>query len=435
MQMALLSVLRLILLCFSQRAPVVTGFSLQSFLSSRSVPQFKRVTTVNNVRNGIRPADPPALSMGQPASNAGPAAVAQMASTWAIPQAISFDASLPVDGTISNGASGAAASTLPAPVTAATAATSSGTGGPNSFFELMTTAPDFTNEYEDSVPGFALTLAERLSMTSAVPMSRFAFYLPDPAGTVEPGYVLFCKSNNTVPIVSAFQARYATASNTSFHCVPEKHTINVSTPTDIDLSSKSSVLLQIAQQASPSSSTSTSLAFEVGVYPPTKVSGDMKPAYEVTDDMLLGSTGGDEPERKLLPNGLWIYKAGPGVKFHGLFPGTAAARPGMAPTLRETSLPLGPNPGGLSIDLPSKAEVQAEKQERETEEKQKERTQRNLKEVDDILHKAAKINREVGSSLEETKISLARASMVHAQVLSSKAYKLPEKLPDGDVFG
>jgi hypothetical protein len=426
MQMALLSILRLILLCLSQRAPVIAGFSLQSFLSSRAIPDYKQVTTVNNIRNGIRPAAPTMFFKPQP-SSAGPAAVADMHSTWAVPDnIIKFDAALPVDSQLPGSPVTSSGVTFAAPAATGTEtlATSSATDGPTAFFDLSTTAPDFTNEYEDSVPGFALTLAERLSMTTEVPMSRFAFYVPDPTGALQTGYVHFCKSNNTIPLVPAFAARYATAQNMSFHCKPVQHTINVTF--------QSSALLQTAGQRS--SSEPSSVTFEVGVYPPTGVSGDKKPSSVVSDDVVAGSVGRDEPERKLLPTGLWTYKAGPGVKFHGLFPGTTATLPGMPAALRETSLPLGPNPGGLGIDMPDKAEILAEHRQHQDEEKEKEREQRSLNEVDAILEKAAKENREVETSLEEQKLSLARASRAHAQVLNTAVYKLPNKLPDGDAL-
>merc|ERR1719375_772908 len=164
-----------------------------------------------------------------------------------------------------------------------------------------------------------------------------------------------------------------------------------------------------------------SLTFEVGVYPASGVFGDVKPAIQVAEEVTAIANSGDEPERKLLPTGLWEYKAGPGVKFHGLFPGTAASMPGAAFANRDTSLPLGPNPGGNGAEPapthPPGSAVEVEK-----------KRQAYFDNVDTVVHEAKQINTAVGNSLQELKDSLARASAVHAAWMNWDPYKPPAEL-------
>lgn len=271
-------------------------------------------------------------------------------------------------------------------------------------FEMRTTAPNILSEYDSSPAGLALTLADRLKWTTDVPVSRFAFWFPDPAATVDPSNVLFCEASNVEATAGAHTARYATSKNTTFSCQAKKHKMNA---TMVPIS-----MLETDAAMRP-------LTFEVGVYPASGLDGDTKPAIQVAEDIAGFSSSGDEPERTLLKTGLWTYKAGPGVKFHGLFPATSAAMPGTRfADPRETSLPLGPNPGGHGAMPPVKAPPGMGKDF----EMQKE----DLNNVDSIVHEANKINGQVSRSLQELKDSLARASAVHSAWMNTNVYELPD---------
>lgn len=273
-------------------------------------------------------------------------------------------------------------------------------------FEMMTTSPIFRDEYDSSVKGVALTLADRLMWATEVPMSRFAFWLPTPGGTMDASNVIFCESNNNEHLKGGWVSRFSTATNTTFRCEPQKHQLNATGP----------VLLQRTSTAEKAKS----LTFEVGVYPASGVSGDIKPAVQVAEELVEIANSGDEPERILQKTGLWSYKAGPGVKFHGLFPGSAAAMPGADFDQRDTSLPLGPNPGGHGAEpapkpLPGQSEANAMKE-------------AALADVDTVVHEAKQINMAVSNSLQELKDSLARASAVHAAWMTWNPYKPPADL-------
>lgn len=273
-------------------------------------------------------------------------------------------------------------------------------------FEMTTNAPIFTDEYESSVSGAALTLADRLMWATEVPMSRFAFWLPTPGGAVDASNVIFCESNNNEHLKGGWVSRFSTAANTTFKCEPQKHQMNRTTP----------VLLQRTSTAKKAKA----LTFEVGVYPASGVSGDIRPAIQVAEELVEVANGADEPERILHKTGLWTYTAGPGVKFHGLFPGTSAAMPGSDFDQRDTSLPLGPNPGGHGVEPtpkppPGQSEANAAKL-------------AALADVDTIVHEAQEINTKVGNSLQELKDSLARGSAVHAAWMNWNPYKPPAEL-------
>jgi hypothetical protein len=265
-------------------------------------------------------------------------------------------------------------------------------------FEITTTAQVFTNEFDSSPEGFALTIADRLKWATDVPLSRFAFWLPD---RTQPAVdkVLFCESNQNQGLMNAVSARFSTPNNMTFVCTRQTHTMNATGGVSF---------LQAAE----------TLTFEVGVYPATELHGDTKPAVTVVEEIVRDATGSDEPERKLLPTGLWTYKAGGGVKFHGLFPATLAAMPGAAfQEPRDTSLPLGPNPGGHGAKPrppPPPTAKEEEKQEVEY-----------FDTVDVVVKKAKDINDSVKNSLEELKNSLARASAVHSAWMNTNVYQLP----------
>jgi len=381
MQMALASALRNILLCFFAQVLLAPGFSVQSFLSHRSgaVPEDQRVGSVANVLSG------------------------------APIQRVQAPAPAPVPGA-SSGASSAASG-------AGGATSSNPAANPigarmwkiEATFEMMTSAPLFTDEYADSVQGVAVTLADRLMWATKVPMSRFAFWLPDPAASVDASSMQFCESNQAEGHAGGFVSRFSTATNTTYRCESQKHVMNATTP----------VLLQ----RSATTSKVTQLTFEVGVYPASGVSGDTKPAVQVAEELVDIANSADEPERILHKNGLWTYQAGAGVKFHGLLPASAAAMPGSPFNARDTSLPLGPNPGGHGALPPPKLPPGAG----EGVKREKERNA-YFANVDTTVHEAKEINTAVGNSLQELKDSLARASAVHAAWMNWNPYKPPADL-------
>lgn len=276
-------------------------------------------------------------------------------------------------------------------------------------FEMMTSAPVFTDEYADSVEGVALTLADRLMWTTDVPMSRFAFWLPDPAAS-DATSTIFCESNSNEAKAGGWLSRFSNSKNTTYHCEPQRHRMNATVPGQVFL------------QRIIATAKGTSLEFEVGVYPASGVSGDTKPAVQVVEELVEMANSGDEPERVLHKNGLWTYQAGPGVKFMGLLPGSAASMPGAPFNERDTSLPLGPNPGGHGAAPPPKPPPGAKAGDREKE--------RNayFATVDTTVHEAHEINTAVGNSLQELKDSLARASAVHNAWMNWNPYKPPAEL-------
>jgi len=386
MQMALPSALRNVLLCFLAQAFVAPGFSVHHLRSQ--IPDDRRVTTVAAITAGLPPQ--------RPAPPAPEAAAERRAAVAAPPGA----------------ASGSSASS---------SSSSTASGDPKvanlgarmwkieAVFEMTTTAPVFTDEFGNSVAGVALTLADRLMWATDVPLSRFAFWMPNPAATTDATNVIFCESSNNEHRAGGWQSRYSTQENTTYACEPQKHKMNATTP----------VLLQRSSAAQKA----TSLSFEVGVYPASGIGGDTKPGVQVAEMVAKIANSGDEPERILHKTGLWTYKAGPGVKFHGLFPGTAAAMPGTAFSKRDTSLPLGPNPGGHGTEPtptpPPGSAVVAEKS-----------RQAYFDTVDTVVHEAATINTNVGNSLQELKDSLARGSAVHAAWMTWNPYT-----PDPALIG
>lgn len=379
MQMALPGALRNVLLGLIAQTYLTLGFSVQSSFRSLRIPSDQRVTTVADYDAGLPPQRP-------------------QIDTAAKTDASSSDSS-------SSAADGGAGKT------SSTADSASPVGARmwkiEAMFEMRTTAPVFINEYSSSVGGVALTLADRLMWAADVPLSRFAFWLPDPSATVDANNVFFCESSNNEHSAGGWASRFSTQDNTTYRCEPQKHKMNSTTP----------VLLQrsrVEQKA-------TSLSFEVGVYPASGIFGDIKPAIQVAEEVAAIANSGDEPERKLLPTGLWSYKAGPGVKFHGLFPGTVASMPGAAFATRDTSLPLGPNPGGHGSEPapthPPGSAIEAEK-----------KRQAYFNNVDTVVHEAKEINTRVSNSLQELKESLARASAVHAAWMNWNPYKPPAEL-------
>jgi len=281
-------------------------------------------------------------------------------------------------------------------------------------FEMKTAAPVFMDEYQNSMEGLALTVADRLYWALEIPLSRFCFWFPDPAATTDASNVFFCKSKMTESEVGALSARWAGQINTTFTCSREKHQLNTSMP----------VLLQQTATAK------NGLTFEVGVYPPGGVSGDRKPGVQVATELVDYASGGGMPERKLLTTGLWTYKAGRGVKYQGLFPATTVSLPGTAfAKWRENSIPLGPNPGGHGAmpTLVKNAALEA-KIGNDALEAKKAKQAAYFANIDVVVHEATKINTEVRNSLQELKDSLARSSAVHSAWMNMKPYKLPADL-------
>lgn len=268
-------------------------------------------------------------------------------------------------------------------------------------FEMTTTAPDFTKEFDSNIAGFALTFADKLKWLTNAPLSRFAFWLPDRM-TMAPDQTIFCENKAGQNMLVAGSARYASAKNTTYTCQKQQHKMNLTGGTSF---------LQAAE----------TLTFEVGVYPASGVDGDDTPSTELVKDIVKSATSGDEPTRKLLSTGLWTYKPGNGVKFHGLFPATRAAKPGRAfQTTRDTSVPLGPNPGGHGAVPPKQAPPtvkDAQKSENEY-----------FATVDETVRAANQVNNQVSNSLKELKDSLSRASAVHAAWMNTDVYKLPKDL-------
>jgi len=281
-------------------------------------------------------------------------------------------------------------------------------------FEMKTAAPVFMDEYQNSMEGLALTVADRLYWALEIPLSRFCFWFPDPAATVDASNVFFCKSKMTEREVGALSARWAGQINTTYTCSREKHQLNTSMP----------MLLQ--QKATAKNG----LTFEVGVYPPGGVSGDLKPGVQVATELVDYASGGGMPERKLLTTGLWTYKAGRGVKYQGLFPATTVSLPGTAfAKPRDTSIPLGPNPGGHgAMPMEAKNSALEAKIGESALEAKKAKQAAYFANIDVVVHEATKINTEVRNSLQELKDSLARSSAVHSAWMNMKPYKLPADL-------
>jgi len=399
MQMVLASTFRNAVLCFLAQALLAPGFSVQSFLSYRSViPDDQRVGSVASVTANLV-SGTPLERIPPPAPPPAPAA------DW---NAIVKSA------TASVGASVAAAST------ASGATSSNQASAPNPIgarmwkieatVEMRTSAPVFTDEYADSVEGVAVTLADRLMWATDVPMSRFSFWLPDPAAS-DASNIIYCESNSNEARAGGWASRFSTAKNTTYHCEPQKHQMNATTPG------------QVLLQRSTATAKVTSLSLEVGVYPASGVSGDTKPAVQVVEELVSMANSGDEPERILHKDGNWTYEAGPGVKFLGLLPATAASMPGTPFKERDTSLPLGPNPGGHGGTPPPKLPPGTGK----GLEHEKERMT-YFANVETTVAEAHKINFAVNNSLQELKDSLARASAVHNAWMSWNPYKPPVEL-------
>lgn len=300
---------------------------------------------------------------------------------------------------------------------------------------MTTNSSIFKDEYDSSPTGLALTLAERMNLATGAPMSRFAFYLPNPSLDDPAKNVLFCQNNN-----SGAASAFARAANSSYTCTAQHKVLNTSIApanatngTNTTTSSDSSTLLQVFRSSrhhhrrsftmlQADDDSAAPLQFEVAIYPPTKVLTDTLPAAALALTIAKASTSGDEPERKFLPTGFWTYKPGPGVKFHGLFPGTVASMPGQASVKRQTSIPLGPNPGGHGATMapppgfdPSKAKPPATPEE-------------YFKKVDEVINEANTINTRTKISLKELADSMARASAVHSAWMNMDTYQLSEEL-------
>jgi len=383
--MALSSALRYILVCILGRALLAPGFSLQSFLSHQTlnIPDANRVTTDANINSGV--------GVVRPVAAAPPVAI--VPNVPAVGAAAAGPAAAP--GPLGGGSG---------PLASEAAATPR-VWKIDAKFEMTSTEQIFITEYDSSIAGLALTLADRLKWATDTPMSRFAFWFADPQAPPGSDNVLYCESKSTEDKTNSLTARFAGNKNTSYVCEKKTHTMNSTVP--------ASLLQQFSKKRV--------LTFEVGVFPPSMVFGDERPSIQVAEEVVRSATSGDEPERKLLKTGLWTYKPGLGVKFHGLFPATVAAMPGSSfATARETSLPLGPNPGGQGADAlampPSGGENPNEK-ERDA----------YVANVDEAVHEAKEINDNVRSSLQELKDSLARASAVHSAWMNTKVYQLPEE--------
>lgn len=148
---------------------------------------------------------------------------------------------------------------------------------------------------------------------------------------------------------------------------------------------------------------------------------------EVGDAIVHIANSPAEPERRLLRNGTWLYKGGLGVKFLGLFPATSATWPGHPyPRPRETSLNIGPNPGGHGGLLITTLPPDFTEEERQL--RQDKEEEQAYQYVDDILHKAEKINTQVTNSIEELSSSLYRGAKAHAAVMNYEPYRLAPDL-------
>lgn len=99
---------------------------------------------------------------------------------------------------------------------------------------------------------------------------------------------------------------------------------------------------------------SDSIRWQVVVGPPTSGPEDFEPAANVAATLAAASVGPSEPQRRLLVNnGTWIWEPGASVRFLALLPGTRAALAGHPlPPMKDTSIPLGPNPGGRGAEAP-----------------------------------------------------------------------------------
>lgn len=276
--------------------------------------------------------------------------------------------------------------------------------------EMMSSAPIFVDEYLASIPGFALTLADRLHWAVGVPLSRFAFYIPDPK-IVATTHFCYCNSNEEE--TNAAIARFAAASNSSFKCTttPNPHKLN------------RTVLGEGAFLQSE-----RIVRWEVGIYPPSHYVGDEMDGEEVGDEIVhFSQTSGEQDERILLKNGTWTYKQSRGLKFLGFFPATLAAWPGEPfPKARETSVALGPNPGGKGAMLPTTVPPGLAEQQKKLEIDVQ--ADESLQYVDSVLHQANELNTGVENSVQELSDSLVRASRAHAAVMNIGAYTLPPDL-------
>lgn len=294
---------------------------------------------------------------------------------------------------------------------------------------METNAPIFVNEYDASPTGFALTLAERMNLVTGVPMSRFAFYLPNPTPKDAATNVLFCQSN-----ASGAASAFDRATNLSYTCEAQHKEFNTSlAPANGTNATNATTFLQLSKHVKhrrgfallqDDDDDDAPLQMEVGIFPPTLVLTDVNSADQVASDIVRYSSSGDEAERKFLPTGFWTYKPGAGIKFHGLFPGTVAAMPGTAFVTRENSLPLGPNPGGHGATMPPPKLLKGM---RRKVVKKHNSAEEYFKEVDEVVNTANTINRKTKASLKELAESLARASAAHSAWLNMYPYQLPEK--------
>lgn len=367
------------------------------------IPVGQQVTTAQNLRNGVGVVRPPDHPCNTGASAGG-------ITSWRAGSPSPGPApGVPPPGRVPTVGTPGSVSPFGGGWTPVPGTTPQSTGQIQAVIEMMSSAPTFVDEYSASVPGFALTLADRLHWAIGVPLSRFAFYIPDPHvfSTTH-----FCYCNNNEEETSAWIARFAAASNSTFKCTktPDPHKLNSTVL-------KKGSLLQSEK----------SVSWEVAIYPPSNVHGDVLNGAEVGEDIVYLADSPAEPERNLLRNGTWTYKAGRGVKFLGLLPATFAAWPGKPfPRARDTSVALGPNPGGLGAMPPTTLPPELAEEQRQLESDQQE--EQSLKYVDNVVHEADKLNTAITNSVEELSSSLYRAAKAHAAVMNIDPYTLPPEL-------
>merc|ERR1719401_1023617 len=375
--MALWCALRHIVLCILlPPLPAAGGTSIRSFLQHRNdpaIPTGAQVITVAE-HQAMQAGVPVSGGVVQPVGTAGSAS--PFGSGWS--------------------ASGSGSS--------------SGGWGLQAVVEMMSTAPNFVDEYTASVEGFALTLADRLHFALGVPLSRFAFYIPDPKIALQTD---FCSCSNNQAATNAVTARFAAASNSTFSCAKTPQTWKLNQTV---LQPGSGALLQIEN----------SVRWEVGVYPPSFIQGDSLTGDEVALEIVEFSSGPAEPERHLFKNGTWEYKDGPATKFLGFFPNTFASFPGRPfPPPRETSVNLGPIPGGhgfIPTTLPPEMAEEGKKYEAE----RKDAAQNQY--TESILNEANLINTEVYNSVEDMYDSVTKGAKAHNAWLNIMPYAIPPDL-------
>jgi len=223
----------------------------------------------------------------------------------------------------------------PAPAPAPGGAGELGVG----FFSMQTRDWSLIGLFRQDASEFSLAVAARLSVVIGMPVARFTMLLPNPQ--MSTGFpTLACVSDHAARLTSNEEARWANEDNTTFSCFESAVTASEAMGgalLQLDGQNKSQeALLQKPAFSFPS--------WSVGVYPPTGIAGDTEPGDRVAASLARAQYGSTMPERHLEKNGRWRQRPGLGFRFNAIFPGTND---------RETSIILGPNPGGHgAIALP-----------------------------------------------------------------------------------